>query len=107
MPYFQITIEVAGLKCLLEGGDRVAGFCTHRRGRGADESEAFAGARVRLLAERKVAGLIELSRKNGGGDPQVSLEEAHEIPFWKYVITRNQSGLAMYPEDEQNNEPTA
>ncbi len=106
MSYFQIIIEVTGLKCPLEDGGRVAGFYTNRLARGADRREAFGDARNRLLAESEVAGLIEMSRNNGGGEPQVSMTEAHEIPFWKYLFTRNQQGLAMYPEDEQNDEPT-
>jgi hypothetical protein len=102
--YFQITVEVAGLKFPVDNGV-LAGFYTNRIARGVDDQEAFEHAKTRLLAESKVAHLIEVSRKNGAGEPQVAMTDAHEISFWTYLFTRNRQGLALYPEDESNDEP--
>jgi hypothetical protein len=100
MPYFQITIEVAGLKCPVDDGYRAAGFFTNRLAQGVDQKEAFGNAKNRLLAESKVVHLIEMSRQNGGDEPRGFMTEALEISFWTYLFSRNRQGLILYPEDE-------
>lgn len=98
---YQFLLHTTGIRLDFDDDTPTAiGFFTSRRAFASNSEEAYQIIMAAMDADPKLADIFE-SAYDAGLRPKTEVEEIYLIPWWRAILPWRRPGLALYPEDAE------